>query len=278
MLRKKLSVVRRIISFFILVILLFVHCSSKDKKAGDKQASEDDGNYEVFEKYREYAKSGKTWPEKPGKGKKLGFANIYGTLPFCIAVEEDIIKQSKFAGFSGKDLIIMDNQYNAVIGLKNADIMLSKRPDIFVEFQADAKVNNIVAKKFGKANIPIIGVEVTVPGAPFMGINNRDVALKGGRYMAKLIKEQWGGWDAVDLVVLLQNPSGGEVTMLRSEGFADALVEVFGKKAEKKIKRTDGAANLIATPQKNLIKLRSCSIKLMVEKFNGIETGRTVKL
>jgi ribose transport system substrate-binding protein len=73
-----------------------------------------------------------------------------------------------------------------------------------------------------------------------MGVNNWKVALMGGNYMAKLIKEQWGGWDKVDMVVLLQMPAGGDVTMLRSEGFAAALVEQFGPEAEKKIVRTDG--------------------------------------
>jgi ribose transport system substrate-binding protein len=196
--------------------------------------------YDLFESYREVAKKEQQYPGAPGKGKKLGFANIFGTLPFCISVEQNIIKQAKLAGFAQSDMIIMDNQYDSVLGLKNADIMLSKRPDFFIEFQADAKVNNIVSAKFTAAKIPLLAIDVPIPGAPFMGVNNWKVALMGGNYMAKLIKEQWGGWDNVDMVVLLQMPAGGDVTMLRSEGFAAALVEQFGPDAEKKIVRTDG--------------------------------------
>jgi ribose transport system substrate-binding protein len=58
--------------------------------------------------------------------------------------------------------------------------------------------------------------------------------------MAQLIKHKWGGWGGVDMVVLLQNPAGGETTMLRSEGFASALVEEFGHEVEGKIIRVDG--------------------------------------
>lgn len=198
------------------------------------------GAYPLFDQYRQAAKQGAAYPGAPGKGKKLGFANIFGTLPFCISVEQDIIKHAKLAGFDEKDLIIMDNQYDSVLGLKNADIMLSKKPDFFIEFQADAKVNNIVAAKFGAAKIPLLAVDVPVPGAPFMGVNNWGVAMMGGKHMAKLIKEQWGGWDNVDMVVLLQMPAGGEVVMLRSEGFAAALAEEFGPDVEKKIVRADG--------------------------------------
>jgi hypothetical protein len=56
-----------------------------------------------------------------------------------------------------------------------------------------------------------------------------------GKTLSKLIKEKWGGWDNVDMVVLLQIARRRDVTMLRSEGFAAALVEQFGPDAEKKI-------------------------------------------
>jgi ribose transport system substrate-binding protein len=196
--------------------------------------------YAVYEHYRESAKAGKPYPGSPGKGKKLGFANIFKAQPFSIEVEQDIIQQAKLAGFDEKDLIIMDNQYDPEIGLKNADLMLAQKPALFIEYQADVKVNNIVAAEFGSAGIPIIAVDVPVPGVPFMGINNWQVATLGGEYMAELIKAKWGGWEAVDLVVLLQNPEGGEVTMLRSEGFAAALAEAYGDRVEAKIVRTDG--------------------------------------
>jgi len=212
----------------------------KEEAEESKEYVAEKGLYDTFEMYRDYAKKEQPYPGSPGKGKKLGFANIFGTLPFCIDVEKNIIKQAELAGFAREDMIIMDNQYDSVIGLKNADIMLSKHPDFFIEFQADAKVNNIVAQKFGDAGIPILAIDVPVPGAPFMGVNNWKVAVMGGEYMAKLIKEQWGGWDAVDMVVLLQMPAGGDVTMLRSEGFAAALVDEFGPEAEEKIVRADG--------------------------------------
>ena len=198
--------------------------------------------YKVFNSYRAMAKAGKAYTGTPLKGKVVGFANIFGTLPFCISVEDNIKKHLVLAGGDlAKGWISMDNQYDSVIGLKNADIMLAKKPQFFIEFQSDAKVNQIVAAKFGAAKIPLLAIDVPVPTAPFMGANNYKVALMGGHYMAKLIKEKWGGWDGVDLVALLQMPAGGEVTMLRSEGFADALAEDFGiDPKDPKIVRTDG--------------------------------------
>jgi ribose transport system substrate-binding protein len=182
-------------------------------------------------------------------------------------------------------MILMDNQYDSVIGLKNADIMLSKRPDFFIEFQSDAKVNNIVAQKFTAAGIPLLAIDVPVPGAPFMGVNNWKVAIMGGKYMAKLIKEQWGGCDKVDKVVLLQMPAGGDVTMLRSEGFAAALAEEFGPDVEKKIVRTDGGMGqseqakaamddvLAAHPEARRIALTSINEQTMAGAIASLQTA-----
>ena len=198
--------------------------------------------YKVFNQYRAMAKAGKAYTGAPLKGKVIGFANIFGTLPFCISVENNIKAQLKLAGLDlTKGWISMDNQYDSVIGLKNADIMLSKHPNFFIEFQADAKVNNIVAGKFGAAKIPLLAIDVPIPGSPFMGVDNWKVALIGGHEMAKQIKAKFGGWDGVDLVALGQMPAGGDVVMLRSEGFAQALSEDFGIEVkDPKIVRFDG--------------------------------------
>jgi len=198
--------------------------------------------YAVFNKYRDMAKAGKPYAGAPLKGKVVGFANIYGTLPFCISVENNIKDHLKLAGVDiAKGWISMDNQYDSVLGLKNADIMLAKKPHFFIEFQADSKVNNIVAGKFGAAKIPLLAIDVPIPGSPFMGVDNWKVALMGGHEMARLIKAKFGGWDGVDMVALGQMPAGGDVVMLRSEGFAQALSEDFGIDVkDPKIVRFDG--------------------------------------
>jgi ribose transport system substrate-binding protein len=196
-------------------------------------------NYSVFENYSDYARENKQFPGLPGQGKKLAFAGI-GTHRFCMAVQQNIIKQARLAGFDEQGLILTNNQYNREIALQNAEFILSLKPDIFIQYQGDALVNNIIAEKFQAANIPIIAVDVPVPGSPFVGVNNWRVATLGGKFMARMINKKWGGYDAIDRIVLLQFTQGGEGTLLRSEGFATALVDVFGEQIESKIIRIDG--------------------------------------
>ena len=229
--------------------------------------------YAVFNQFRAAAKAGKAYPGAPLKGKVIGFANIFGTLPFCISVENNIKDHLKLAGVDlGKGWITMDNQYDSVLGLKNADIMLSKKPNFFIEFQADSKVNNIVAGKFGAAKIPLLAIDVPIPGSPFMGVDNWKVALMGGHEMAKQIKAKFGGWDGVDMVALGQMPAGGDVVMLRSEGFAQALSEDFGIDVkDPKIVRFDGGMGQTAEAKAAMDDVLSAhpdAVKIAVTSIN----------
>jgi len=289
---RKLLVVALVLIFAFSACVLFAKGGKAKEAPAEAEYAEESkaytaeaGMYPLFDQLREVAKKEQPYPGSPGKGKKLGFANIFATLPFCISVEQNIIKHAELAGFSRADMILMDNQYDSVIGLKNADIMLSRRPDFFIEFQSDAKVNNIVAQKFDTAGIPLLAIDVPVPGAPFMGVNNWKVAVMGGKHMAKLIKEQWGGWDNVDMVVLLQMPAGGTVTMLRSEGFAAALAEEFGPEVEEKIVRTDGGMGqseqakaamddvLAAHPKERRIAITSINEQTMSGAIASLQTA-----
>ncbi len=195
--------------------------------------------YAVYEKYREYAQTGQPYPGSPGKGRTLAFAGVAEHVFFCRAVEQGVIHQAKLAGFDERGLIVQDNRFDAKTAIRNAEYILSCTPGIFVEYQHDITVNHIVAERCDRAGLPIIAVDIPVPGAPFVGVNNWLVAKAGGEYMAKLIKEKWRGWSAVDLVVLLQSPEAGEYNMLRSEGVATALAQAFGDEVEAKIVRTD---------------------------------------
>ena len=198
--------------------------------------------YAYYEEMREYAKAGEEYTEAPVAGHTLAFTNIMGGIPFCESVWQNIQDQWVLAGGDPADIFYADNQYDATIGLKNADIMLAKNPDVLINFQFDSKVNSIISTKFTKAGIPIIAVDVPTPNAPFMGCNNFYVSYLGGEYAIEAVEAQ-GGIDTIDAIVLMQFPAGGDVLMLRSEGFYQAFVDKYGADVIDPITyRADGGA------------------------------------
>ena len=200
------------------------------------------GAYDYYELLRASAIKNEAYPDAPAAGHTLAFTNIMGGIPFCESVWKNVQDQWKLAGGDPAKLYYADNQYDATIGLKNADIMLAKMPDVLINFQFDSKVNSIISVKFSAANIPIIAVDVPTPGAPFMGVNNFKVAYMAGEEAMKWV-DKLGGIDKIDNIILMQMPSGGEVTMLRSEGFYQAFVDKYGAEViDPKTIRADGGA------------------------------------
>jgi ABC-type sugar transport system substrate-binding protein len=204
--------------------------------------------YKVFNNYRAAAMKELPYPGAPLKGKVVGFANALAVLPFCALLEKGLENQVRLAGGDlEKGWISLDNKYNPAVALKNVEVILSRHPDLFIEYQLDVKTNNMIAEKLREAKIPILAVDVDIPGAPIAGTNNYTVATIAGHAMARLIREKWGGWDNVDLVVIMGMP-GREHLMLRAEGVADALAEEFGidPKNDPKILRSQGGIGDLA--------------------------------
>src|SRR4030042_2376119 len=210
--------------------------------AAETTAAGEEGAYDYYELLRATAIKNEAYPDAPAAGQTLAFTNIMGGIPFCEEVWKNVQDQWVLAGGDPASLYYADNQYDATIGLKNADIMLAKNPDVLINFQFDSKVNSIISIKFGQANIPIIAVDVPTPNAPFMGVNNFKVAYAAGEEAIKGV-EAMGGIDMIDNIILMQMPSAGEVVMLRSEGFYQAFVDKYGADViDPKTVRADGGA------------------------------------
>jgi ribose transport system substrate-binding protein len=230
--------------------------------------------YKVFNDYLAMAKKGVAYSGAPLKGKVVGFANALGILPFCNLVENGIKKQLALAGLDlNQGWISMDNQFNPVVALQNVDTMLSRQPDIFIEYQLDVKTNHIVAAKFGEAKIPVVAIDVAIPGNPLVGTNNYTVAVMAGHTIAKLIREKWGGWDTVDLVVIMNASVSGEHPMLRSEGVADALADEFGinSNQDPKIVRSRGGIGQLdqaKAAMDNVLAAHPEAVNIAVTSFN----------
>jgi ribose transport system substrate-binding protein len=181
-----------------------------------------------FDDFLAAAKEKKEYPGKPGEGLKIGFANLIKGISFTELVEKGIIENAKLAGFADSDVFIADNQFDPAISVKNADIMISKGVNAFIEFQLDAKVNAIIGAKCKDADIPILGVDIPVPGGIFTGVDNWGTSYDNGKFLAKALVEKYGSIDNVDLIILASQPVCGEVVMLRTFGAQQALEEEFG--------------------------------------------------
>jgi ribose transport system substrate-binding protein len=230
--------------------------------------------YKVFNTYRAAAEKGRPYPGAPLKGKVLGLANALSAFPFCTAIENGLKRQFALAGGSvDSGWISMDNQYNPAVALKVADAMIARHPDLFIDYQLDVRVNHVIASHAAEAGIPMLAIDVSIPGAPLAGTNNYAAAVTAGRGTAALIRSKWGGWDAADLVVIMGASVDGEHIMLRTEGVADALAAEFGLDArtDMKIVRGKGGASQPAVAREamdGVLAAHPDAVRIAIVSFN----------
>ncbi len=179
-----------------------------------------------YETFRAMAKAGK-YDGEPAKGHTLAFANIIKSFPFCTSVENDIIKQWKLAGGADADLTILDNAADAAIAIQNKDIIFNKKPEVFLQFQFDAKINDQIAKEAKEKGIFIIAIDVPVGDFPFMGANNQGTAELTGKWMIEQI-EKAGGIDKIDRIFYQNTPQVGETVFKRIKGSVEVMIAKYG--------------------------------------------------
>lgn len=185
----------------------------------------------TYEDFRTMAEARK-YENEPAKGHTLAFANLLKAYPFCLQVEDGIKEEWKLAGGADADLTVLDNAADTSISVQNSDIIFNKNPDVFVEFQADAKTNTMIGRKATMLGVFLIGVDVPIPGFPFMGTDNYNAGFIMGQWAVEQIDKVFGGWENVDLVLYYWQPAVGDIVAQRTLASIDPMKEKFGNEAD----------------------------------------------
>jgi len=175
-----------------------------------------------------------------GKRIKIGFANLTEDIPFAVRVREGIEEASKKAG--NVDLVTADNKLDGATALANADNFITQGVQGVVEFQTDEKFGKSIMDKFKAKGIPVIAIDIPMPGATFFGVNNPIAGGMAGKGLGEWIKKNWNG--QVDALVMLELPQSGPVPAARMKGQRDGLEAIVGKIPESKVKHLDSKNTL----------------------------------
>ncbi len=148
----------------------------------------------------------------------LGLANINEKGAFGKLVKYGFEEATAKRGWI---LSYVDNNSDGQTAVSNAQLLVNKGVDFVVDMNVDASVGQTIMDIFNKAEIPVIAVDIQLPGAPFFGINNAELGYKNGEYAANYIKENWDG--QVDYVVLITQIASGEEVQERVRRSVDGL-------------------------------------------------------
>ena len=156
---------------------------------------------------------------------RVGFANLTEEMVFAQQVRRSLERAAAHE-FDNVELLIRDNQLNRQVALGNADWFVANEVDLVIEYQIDALAGNIIMDKFNQAGIPVIAVDIPLPGATFYGADNFRAGYLAGEVLGGWIRNHWQG--RLDVLLKLEMPEVGPVTSARLLGQQVGLESTLG--------------------------------------------------
>ena len=150
---------------------------------------------------------------------KIGFANLTEDIVFTQLVRQGIEEAAKEAG--NIELVLADNKLDGATAMANADNFILQGVDGVIEFQTDEKFGNVMMDKFRAEGIPVIAIDIPMPGATFFGADNYRAGYMAGEGGAKWVNENWDG--QVDAILVLELPQSGPIPAARMQGQVDGV-------------------------------------------------------
>jgi ribose transport system substrate-binding protein len=155
---------------------------------------------------------------------RFGFAALSGEMPFSVAVAQSV---SAAAAAAGVELILLDNCYDPVIAVQNAEEFVAQHVDLVLEFQVEEAVAPRVAHIFKKADIPLVAIDVPHPYATYFGVDNFEAGYEAGVLLAQYAQRTWKR--NVDWVLGVGFAEAGSFVQSRILGAFDAVRERFSQ-------------------------------------------------
>ncbi len=160
----------------------------------------------------------------PARRFRIGFGNLSERMVFAQQVRQSL--ETAAHGMSHVELLVCDNDLDRRTALANADWFVAQGVDLVIEYQIDAEAGNVIMDKFQRAAIPVIAVDIPLPGATFFGADNYRAGRMAGEALGHWIRQNWGG--QVDRVLELDCRRAGAVGAARLQGQREGLVAVIG--------------------------------------------------
>ena len=154
-----------------------------------------------------------------GRRWRIGFANLTEKQEFAVSVRQSIERAAHENG--NIDLLLADNEADPSVALANGKNLIDAHVDLVIEYQQDEQTNNVLMDLYRSAHVPVIAIDIPLPGATFFGADNYRAGRIGGDAAAHWVREHWDG--NVDKVVCLEQPESGLIPAARIQGQIDGL-------------------------------------------------------
>lgn len=166
-----------------------------------------------------------------GRRYRIGFANMTERMQFCRQVREGLEKETQTRG--NIDLLIRNNDLDHQKALENADWFVTNHIQLAIEFQIHSRAGNVIMDKFNRAGIPVIAVDIPMPGASYFGADNYRAGFMAGQGLGRWVEKHWQR--PPDLVLCLQAQKVGPAAEARLQGEREGLESAIGPLPDERV-------------------------------------------
>jgi hypothetical protein len=139
---------------------------------------------------------------------------------------------------------MVDNNLNANQAISNANT-IAAHPGIKVVLESNyyQTENATVGKIFAQAKLPVIAIDIAIPGDPYYGANNAEAGQLAGQGLVSAATQKWGS-GSVDLALVEeQTGPGQELIMQRTDGIVAGIKAADPSLPSSSIVKFEGGTN-----------------------------------
>jgi ribose transport system substrate-binding protein len=155
----------------------------------------------------------KTPPRSGGKY-IFGYTMWGGSSPFSQLNRTGLQSLCDQAGI---DLLVADNEWQPQRNVANAQSFAIRHVDFVINSLLDIQFASAVRQPLAAAGIPIISLDIPIPGTEWVGVNNARAGFIAGTYLAQSAVRRWGAEKAAKAnLVIAAFPLVGPNGLLRN--------------------------------------------------------------
>jgi ribose transport system substrate-binding protein len=188
---------------------------------------------------------------------RIVFANFNDEHTFGASVLRGIHAAAK--NRPDVEILYLDNKSDAARAVENARNAATVKPDVFISYNTVPAAGPQIGRILKDANVPVLSVQVRVPGTPLYAVDNELSGYAAAKAVADAAKAKFG--TGTPAVLLLTFPEGGPLFIERTaaarkavaEAYPDAKIEEQSTKNDPSVARQHATDFLTRNPNAKII-------------------------
>jgi ribose transport system substrate-binding protein len=155
----------------------------------------------------------KQTPPRNGKNYVFGYTMWGGSSPFSQLNKKGLTELCAAAGI---ELAVADNEWQPQRNVANTQAFAERNVDFVINSLLDIQFASAVRKPLDDTKIPLLALDIPVPGSQWVGVDNARAGFRAGTYLAQAAVKRWGDQAVQGNVVIAAFPLVGPNGKLRN--------------------------------------------------------------